>query len=124
MKRFRVLLESLGYENVSTYLNSGNAQFEFEGTSENLVEEIRSKFVQEFGFEVPMLVKSSDEMRKIAEAVPAEWNNDGGQRTDVAYLFPEIDSEKILEELPFKKGFVDARYIPGAVLWNILRSNY
>ncbi len=39
-------------------------------------------------------------------------------------MFKEIDSEKIVRELPFNTEFVDLRYIKGAVFWNIVRKDY
>lgn len=124
MKRLRTLLESLGYSNVSTYLNSGNALFESRGTSEKVRAEIEAGIVREFGFKIPTLVKTVHEMRIIAEAVPAEWMNSETQKTDVAYLFPEVDSEKTLEGLPLRTEFIDVRYVSGAIFWNVSRANY
>ena len=62
-------------------------------------------------------------MKKIADSIPDNWQNDSAQRTDVAYLFPEIDSTKILDELPVKKEFIEVRYIKGAIYWNVKREN-
>lgn len=76
-----------------------------------------------FDFEIPTLVKTEKEMKKIADAIPKDWQNDPTQRTDVAYLFPDIDSKKTIEELPFKKDFVDVRYFKGAIFWNIKKED-
>ncbi len=62
-------------------------------------------------------------MRNIVNAIPAAWQNDSEQRTDVAFLFPEIDTEKILSDLPVKLDFINLRYVPGAVIWNLDRKN-
>lgn len=62
-------------------------------------------------------------MKYIAKAIPEDWLNDPTQRTDVAYLFPEADSKKIIEELPLKIEFLEIRYIKGAIFWNIKREN-
>ncbi|MDD2717999.1 MAG: DUF1697 domain-containing protein, partial [Candidatus Wallbacteria bacterium] len=61
---------------------------------------------------------------KIAGAIPADWRNDSVQKTDVAYLFPEIDSGEILSELPVNMDFIDMRYVKGALFWNVRRENY
>lgn len=124
MKKLKLVFENLDYTNVSTYINSGNIIFESTKTKNTVTAEIEKTLKKEFGFEIPALVKTKKEIQKIAEAVPAKWQNDKQQRTDIAYLFKEIDSEKIVRELPFNTEFVDLRYIKGAVFWNILRKDY
>ncbi len=123
MKRLKALFESLGYEQVSAYINSGNISFESRGKTEDISEKIGKGFRKEFGFDVPILVKTETEMKRISAAIPREWQNDTRERTDVAYLFPEIDTEKIIDELPVKKEFIDIRYARGAIFWNIQREN-
>lgn len=121
MKRLKSLFESLGYTNVATYLNSGNALFESSAKQAALQKEIPQKLAQEFGLEIQTLVKSQKEVQTIARAIPLEWENDSEQKTDVAYLFPEIDSEHTIDELPVKREYIDMRYVKGAIIWNIKR---
>jgi Asp-tRNA(Asn)/Glu-tRNA(Gln) amidotransferase A subunit family amidase len=105
MKKLKSLFEILGFKNVSTYINSGNIIFETGSKPKR--EEIEAAMEKEFGFAIQTLVKTKREMQKIATAVPNDWQNDAEQRTDVAYLFPEIDLESTLNELPVKKEFID-----------------
>lgn len=119
MKKLKAFLESLGYKNVSTYLNSGNALFESTRTPMAIQKEISKKMEKEFGFEIPTLIKTSKQIKKIAANIPRQWQNGNGQKTDVAYLFDEMDSKKIIDELPIKLEYVNIRYVPGALIWNI-----
>jgi uncharacterized protein (DUF1697 family) len=123
MKKLQAIFESLGYTNVSTYINSGNVVFE-SNDDPNILKKVLACFTKEFDFEIPTLIKTEKEMKKIADAIPKEWQNDSSQRSDVAYLFPEIDSQKTLDELPVKKEFIDIRYIKGAIYWNVDRIYY
>lgn len=124
MKRLRNLFESLGYENVSTYLNSGNVIFKSDTEREVLQNDIPKKLKKEFGFEIQTLIKKDKEIKNIANVIPKEWLNDSEQKTDVAYLFPEIDSKKTIDELPIKKEFIDIRYVKGAIIWNVKKKEY
>ncbi|OGJ45359.1 hypothetical protein A2272_02860 [Candidatus Peregrinibacteria bacterium RIFOXYA12_FULL_33_12] len=124
MKRLKAVLEALGYSNVSTYLNSGNAIFESEKAREIIQKEIEINLEKEFGFAIQVLLKNEEEMKKIAQSIPENWQNNDDQKTDVAFVFPEIDSEKTINELPIKKVFVDIRYVKGAIFWNVDRKNY
>lgn len=123
MKKLRNLFESFGYTEVSTYINSGNIIFESEDDQKTVLGKIQKSFEKTFDFEIPTLVKTEKEMKKIANAIPKDWQNDLTQKTDVAYLFPEADSKKTIEELPLKMDFIDIRYVKGAIFWNIKREN-
>ncbi|MEZ4087642.1 MAG: DUF1697 domain-containing protein [Candidatus Gracilibacteria bacterium] len=123
MKKLKTLFEALGCINVSTYINSGNVIFESKENQKNILKKVEDGLKQEFGFGIPILIKTEKEMKKIADSIPDNWQNDSAQRTDVAYLFPEIDSIKILNELPVKKEFIEVRYIKGAIYWNVKREN-
>src|SRR3990172_2308519 len=123
MKKLKSFFESFGYINVSTYINSGNVIFESEDEPKIVLKKVNSGLEIYFGFEIPTLVKTEKEMKKISDAIPKNWQNDSVQRTDVAYLFPEIDSIKIIDELPVKKEFIEVRYIKGAIYWNVRREN-
>ena len=124
MKDLRAFFESLGVVHVSTYINSGNVFFESGWKQKNIREIVETGLKEKFGFDIPAIIKKQCEMNKIAGAVPPEWRNDSSQRTDVAFLFPEIDSKRILDDLPVKREYIDIRYIRGAVYWNVSRADY
>lgn len=123
MKRLKNIFESLGFAEVSTYINSGNIIFESDKKSKELAEKIEKTLEKEFGFNIPTIVRTKKEIIRIAEAIPKNWKNDSTERTDVAYLFPEIDTKKTVADLPVKKEFIDVRYVKGAVYWNLKREN-
>ena len=124
MKQLKALFESLGYVNVSTYINSGNITFEAKSKQQDIRKKIELNLKKEFGFDVPALIKTENEMTKIAKAIPKNWQNNSTQRSDVAFLFDEIDYPKIIDELPVNRKYVDVRYMKGAVFWNLDRINY
>lgn len=124
MKRLKELFESLGYLDVATYINSGNVVFGSSKRPGSIKKEIEAGIKKKFGFDVPILIKTASEMKRISRAIPIGWLNDGEQRTDVAYLFKEMDSKEIIDDLPIKKEYVNIRYVKGAVFWSVLRKNY
>jgi len=121
MKKLKTLFESLGCANVSTYLNSGNVIFDSSKKQDEISEEIISCLKKNLGFEIQTIVKTEKQIKEIAKAIPREWQNDSTQRTDVAYLFESIDSSQTLDEFPVKKEYLNIRYIPGAIYWNVDR---
>lgn len=123
MKKLKALFESLGFVNVSTYINSGNVIFEGNGKPWEICQTLELSFKKEFNFDIPTLVKTEKEIIDIMEAIPKTWENDTIERTDVAFLFPQFDSKNIIDELPVKKEFIDIRYVKGAIYWNVKREN-
>jgi uncharacterized protein (DUF1697 family) len=66
MNELVVHFESLGYQKVRTYIQSGNILFEAEVKDNMLVEiAIHNKITREYGFNVPVFVKSANELKEI-----------------------------------------------------------
>jgi uncharacterized protein (DUF1697 family) len=124
MKSLKSLFEINGYCNVSTYINTGNVIFESNKPPKLLTAEIESGLLERTGAKISVLVKTVNELAHIVAQTPIDWKNDTEQRTDIAYLFDEADTEGILNELPIRKEYVDVRYTAGALIWNVKRENY
>jgi uncharacterized protein (DUF1697 family) len=124
MKKIRSIFESLGFTEVLTYINSGNIIFKSTVKQSKVKEDVEKSLLKEFGFEIQTLIKTQQEMKKIADSIPKEWKNDLEQKSDVAYLFKEVDSKTLIDKLPIKREFIDIRYVKGAIFWNVLRKNY
>ncbi len=124
MKTLQSVLQEIGLSNISTYLNSGNALFESGHDPLALNELIEAKLEETFGQAIPTLVKRSSEIIDIANAIPADWQNNQTEQTYVAYLFNEVASPQLIEELPIKKQYMEIKYVHEAIIWNIKRENY
>jgi hypothetical protein len=67
MARLRALMEELGYRDVRTYVNSGNVVFSGPRRSEKHLE---AAIAKAFGFDVPVVLRSRDELADIVQANP------------------------------------------------------
>jgi uncharacterized protein (DUF1697 family) len=66
MNELVIHFESLGYKNVRTYIQSGNILLEAEAKDNMLIEiAIHDKIMHEYGFYVPVLVKSAVQLKEI-----------------------------------------------------------
>jgi uncharacterized protein (DUF1697 family) len=124
MKDLKIWLNEVGFQEVETYLNSGNVILETDKENPELTQVVNNVIKLKTGKPVPVLVKSSTEIITIAQSIPAEWQNDETQQTYVAYLFDEVADEKLIDELPIKKQYVSIYYSHKALVWNIKRENY
>lgn len=124
MVRLKMLFETLGFSNVSTYINSGNVIFTDDTQSEKeLVSKIEAAINKEFGLGVPVVVRSFESIKKINAAIPARWVNDGTMKTDVMFLWDAFDSAKTLEMLTIRPSIDDVRYFPGVIVWRVDKAN-
>lgn len=124
---FRKVLEKLGFSDVLVYINSGNAIF----TAERIVNsgEVQVALEKHFGFTIPTLVLPGSKIQAIASAIPGDWSNDSpspdktGHKSDVLYLFDELNVPTILTTLSYNPKIEQMMYVDGAVLATISRKN-
>jgi len=71
MDALKSSFSSLGFEQVQTYIQSGNVVFQYQETSSgNLEELINKQILKDFGFEVPVLVLNEKELANIVKNNP------------------------------------------------------
>lgn len=124
MKVLKSILEGMGLDTVTTYLNSGNALFESDKTKAELSILIDKALTETFKQKISFWVKTSLEIVNIEAAIPKKWNNNENEQTYVAYLYDDLDRENIISELPIKKEYVTIVYCKGAIIWNIKSEYY
>lgn len=70
MERLRAAFDDMGFAHIKTYVQSGNVIFETSEPPAGLAAKIEKKILNEFGFDVPVLTKSSKEMMDIVKRNP------------------------------------------------------
>jgi len=71
MADLRKMMEQIGFGNVKTLLNSGNVIFDAKPTEESSLEStIGEKLESEFGFPVPIMIRTADNMATLIESDP------------------------------------------------------
>ncbi|MDX8340597.1 DUF1697 domain-containing protein [Draconibacterium sp. IB214405] len=101
----------LGFEQVHTYIQSGNVVFSYpESRIENLEKLITKQIFEDFGFDVPVLILSEDQLANIVENNPfIGKENIDHQFLHVTFLkeIPsDVDEEKITSHLKAGEEFV------------------
>ncbi len=61
--------------------------------------------------------------KKIVDAIPSTWKNDKEMKSDVLFLWEEVDEEAVLEKLIMKPDVDTVKYVPGAILWSVAKKN-
>ena len=71
MADLRILFEKLGFENVRTYIQSGNVVFQTKEDNLGLIEDrIKHQILKQYDFEVPILIKTRKELQSIVNNYP------------------------------------------------------
>lgn len=124
MKELKDTFERVGMINVVTYINSGNIIFEANDLSlAELTDRLSGAILEDFKLEINVVVRHKDELEQIISSIPNSWQNNQEMRSDVLFLWDEVDSETVLEKLTIRPEIDTVSYVPGAVLWSIDRTN-
>ena len=121
MAKLKKAFESVGYTDVSTYINSGNVLFTSAKENFDLIEPALAKV---FKFSIPVIVRSAANIKSVAKKIPSGWENDPSQKSDVIFLWDAYDKKSSFKLIATKEGIDELLYVPGAILWHINRDNY
>lgn len=88
MPDLEALLDQIGYRDVSTYVQSGNAIFTPPAISEHvsLEADIERAIAIDLGLQVPVVVRSASEMRRIVAANPFAGDEPDPTKLHIAFL--------------------------------------
>lgn len=102
MAELRAVFESLGFENVKSYINSGNVMFDAKKTAnEKLAAKIEKAIESEFSKNVSVMVRSIEEVKELLTKNPFENQQKDGQDIFVVFLANELSEEnekRLLEQ--------------------------
>lgn len=120
MQELRQQFVSLGFSEVSTYINSGNVIFVSDTPPD--AGAIQRTLEAYFGFTIDTLVLSVDQLHAIAAAIPDTWKNDYSEhKSDVCFLLDDNDAATIKRQISSQREFETLLYVPGAILSNVPR---
>lgn len=125
MKKLKSVVEELGFSQVKTYINSGNVIFESSNQNDQaqIALLLENEIQKAFGFPVKVLIRDFDSIKRVAENLPNDWQNNQEMKCDVMFLWDEIDNKSLIKELPIKKDIDEVIYLSGALLWSVKREN-
>lgn len=124
MKKLKTTFELLGFTNVVTYINSGNIIFEELNKQQGVItNEIETSIKQNFNLNIKVVLKNREDIETINRALPPTWIKSEIMRTDIMFLWDEVDKPEIMEEIQINS--VDSvKYVSGALLWKIEDVDY
>ena len=100
MKELKELYTSLGFEDVKTYIQSGNVVFESNSSdTSELKDKIENKIGEVFGFDVKVLILTKNELKNVIDENPLK--KEDPKHIYITFL-SEHPSENIIKDLKLK----------------------
>lgn len=110
METLRAMFESLGFENVKSYINSGNIAFDVssphvskgQSLDKTLAAKIHDGIAKDFGFDISVMVRSMGEIGEIVAWDPFAGQFESHQDVHVFFLDDKLTDEQ--ESLVLAQG--------------------
>ena len=95
METLRETFAAQGFENVKSYINSGNVIFEARKTDDKkLAAKIEKAIEKEFSFSIKVMVRAIDEIKEIIKNNPFDGQFENDKDLHVFFLDEEMPDEK------------------------------
>lgn len=113
MQELKAVLGTLPFKNVRTYIQSGNVVLESEAlTGDGLAEMIGGKIQEAFGFEVPVMIRSLEELEAVIAGNPFPLSEpEEFKRLYVSFLAAEPAAEALEKLSRYEDGADQVRVI-------------
>lgn len=95
MPALRALLTSAGFEDVQTYVQSGNVVLTTDLAPDELERESERLIALEFGFDVDVVARTRDEFAEVVERNPLGDVATNPKRYQVSFLSDQLDPERV-----------------------------
>jgi uncharacterized protein (DUF1697 family) len=124
MAELKTCFEDLGFDEVSTYIASGNVLFESDdGDAAALATTIEGAIEQRFELPVKVVVLDQRAYARIVKAIPKPWIGDGTLRANVAFVRRGTDAKQVVRELEPDAAIEEVKAVDGAILWATRRDS-
>ena len=106
MADLKACFEKNNFQNISTFIQSGNVLFESDPKNiqelENTLEKILSK---QFSYKSTILVRSESQINDVVENVPKNWKSRKDLRCYIAFIKEPITAQQVVKEIEVKGLF-------------------
>lgn len=126
MSKLKKAMIELGYDNVVTYLNSGNVIFSSADEEQSLIVNISSMIKSVFDLDILVVVIAQNQLAQLVENAPDWWgSSDKNIYDNLIFLIPPLSYSAFYHEMgPLKAEYEIAYYYENVVFWSFHRKEY
>ena len=100
MKELRELLEKNGFQDVLTYINSGNMIFSSDHPDiEFLKKKCEALILEKFNMELPVMVISAEDLAETFHHAPDWWGVDKDSKHNAIFVIPPTTVDEVFREV-------------------------
>ena len=126
MSELKKELEQGGYENVVTYLNSGNVIFTSNRKDKDSIRnQIQLIIKNKFNLEIPIYIMTSQELEELLNHHPEWWGKDDKEIYDnVIFLIPPTTYEDVLNAIGLPNAYEKIQEYKNTIFWSYTLKDY
>lgn len=127
MAKLKEGVEQLGFQEVKTYLNSGNVIFSSDGDDvRSFTNEIETMIKNQFGLDIPVFIISNEELEDILRNAPDWWGNENKEIYDnLIFIMPPATFAEVFNEIGEPKEELEKiKDYKEVVFWSFIRKDY
>lgn len=127
MPKLKQLLEENNYQNVSTYLNSGNIIIESNINNKELIVENISKIIEfNFNIKIPIYIMTISELEDILNNSPSWWGTTNKEIYDnLIFIIPPTTYEEVYNTIGSPKENIDQiEEYHSTIFWSFVLKDY
>ena len=120
MDELKAVFAELGFENIKSYINSGNLAFDTKKTSESkLIKKIEDAVESRFGRRVHIMVRDQNDIERLLKNNPFDGQYESHKHMHVLFLKEPLPAEK--EKLLQASALPGEKYeVRGREIYNLL----
>lgn len=117
MAELRTAFESAGYDEVATYIQSGNVLFETDAPAGGLEDDIEAALESHFGIPLVVVVRSHRQLRAVVDKAPAGFGaSPDTYHSDALFLKAPLTATQAMKVVATREG-VDEAWAGTGVLY-------
>ena len=124
MADLKNLLETMGLDNIHTYIQSGNVVFESDREVNELRQQIQEQIETTYGFSVPVIIRTSQEWEQIIDNCPYSVETLSEDESIHLSLLSDRPSQEALQRLSKFQNDVDQYDIQGKEIYLFMRQSF
>jgi len=119
MPKLKSVFEKAGFQNVVTYINSGNILFESRLDEAAIKATCEKAIAGEFGLDIPVCVISAADLTDALANAPNWWNTVSDARHDLFFVIPPMTTKEICEHIGnVKETYEKVAYSGRVIFWS------
>lgn len=99
MPILREQLESIGLEEVSSYINTGNLFFHSDKSQQEMEQSISSLLIEQYDFAIPFVLLPASAILNDMASLPSWWRDETAYRRDALFYLPPVDKEAVADRV-------------------------